>query len=313
MKFWTGWSRDPRGVRRELRRRTPVGTRLMLARGAGKFCPRKLTDEEGIRGNRTWEVLCDGAIRCWQHAQPLLLSVVPEECVRAYPWAPWSVAAFSGTSSLCSWPALASGNTWVARAGFPGESIDWGWAGVAEGEDSEGSFCITGSRASVCRGLDFWRSWCRRSSVASPDKGVLLGGRNEDGRQLWTCGEAVGQFVLTAGAVNREVAWTVDEVLVGSLNFRNPFVSFLIHIVVLFLVYHHHRNVAPNFVTSCWVGKGSSFLWPRIWGAWRVTVGLRADVGEGHFPSGCCGCCRPFYSWCYTRCNSARVSCGCST
>ena len=69
------------------------------------------------------------------------------------------------------------------------------------------------------------------------------------------------QFVLTAGPVSQEVAWTRHEVVVGSVDFRNPFVSFLIPIVVLLLVYHHRCNAAPNFVTSCWVGKGSSFLW----------------------------------------------------
>ena len=68
------------------------------------------------------------------------------------------------------------------------------------------------------------------------------------------------QFVLTAGRVKREVAWTRDEVLVGSSDFRNLFVSFLIHIVVLLLVNYHHWNAAPNFVTGCWVGKGSTFL-----------------------------------------------------
>ena len=69
------------------------------------------------------------------------------------------------------------------------------------------------------------------------------------------------QFVLTARPVSWEVVWTRDEVVVGSVDFRNPFVSFLVHIVVLLLVYHHHWNAAPNFVTSCWVVKGSSFLW----------------------------------------------------
>ena len=68
------------------------------------------------------------------------------------------------------------------------------------------------------------------------------------------------QFMLTAGPVSAEVAWTRDEVVVGSVVFRNPFVSFVVHIVVLLLVYHHW-NAALNFVTSCWVGKGSSFLW----------------------------------------------------
>ena len=70
------------------------------------------------------------------------------------------------------------------------------------------------------------------------------------------------QFVVTAGPVNREVARTRDEVLVGSVDFQNPFVSLLIHIVVLRLVNRHYWDAAPNFVTGCWVGKGSSFLWP---------------------------------------------------
>ena len=70
------------------------------------------------------------------------------------------------------------------------------------------------------------------------------------------------QFVLTAGPVNREVAWTRDEVWVGSVDFRNPFVSCLIHIVVLLLVYHYYWNVAPKFVASGWLGKGLSFQQP---------------------------------------------------
>ena len=41
------------------------------------------------------------------------------------------------------------------------------------------------------------------------------------------------QFVITTGPVNTEVAWTCDEVLVGSVDFRNHSASFLIHIVVL--------------------------------------------------------------------------------
>ena len=52
------------------------------------------------------------------------------------------------------------------------------------------------------------------------------------------------QFVLTAGPVNLEVAWTRDKVLVGSVDFRNPFISCLIHIVVLLLVCYHNWNAA---------------------------------------------------------------------
>ena len=70
------------------------------------------------------------------------------------------------------------------------------------------------------------------------------------------------QFVLTAGPVSAEVAWTREEDLVGSVDFRNRFVSFLIHIVVLLLVYHHYWNAAPISVASGWLGEGSSFLQP---------------------------------------------------
>ena len=103
--------------------------------------------------------------------------------------------------------------------------------------------------------------------------------------ELWA------QFVLTAGPVKREVAWTRDEVLVGSVDFRNPSVSFLIHIVVLLLVNNHHRNAASSVVASGWVGQGLSFLWPGVRGAWLDNVGLHSNLGEGHFPSGGCRCC----------------------
>ena len=70
------------------------------------------------------------------------------------------------------------------------------------------------------------------------------------------------QFVLTAGPVNTEVAWTRDEVLVGSVDFGNHFVSFQIHIVVLLLVHHRYWNAAPNSVAGGWLGEGSRFLQP---------------------------------------------------
>ena len=86
--------------------------------------------------------------------------------------------------------------------------------------------------------------------------GLKMGGSYGLIEKLWA------QFVLTAGQVNTEVAWTRDEVLVGSVDFRNRLVSFLIHIVVLLLVYHHYWVAAPNSVVSGWLGKGSLFLQP---------------------------------------------------
>ena len=110
--------------------------------------------------------------------------------------------------------------------------------------------------------------------------GLKMGGSSGLIEKLWA------QFVLTAGPVAREVAWTRDEVLVGSVDFRNFFVPCLIHIVVLLLVNYHHRIAASNLVASGWVGQGSSFLWPGVRGAWRDSVGLHSNLGEGHFPSG---------------------------
>ena len=86
--------------------------------------------------------------------------------------------------------------------------------------------------------------------------GLKMGGSYGLIEKLWA------QFVLTAGPVKREVAWTRDEVLVGSVDFRNLFVSVRIHIVVLLLVNYPYWNAASNFVASGWMGEGSSFLRP---------------------------------------------------
>ena len=73
-------------------------------------------------------------------------------------------------------------------------------------------------------------------------------------------GKLWAQFVPTAGPVNTEVAWTCDQVLVGSVDFRNHFVSFLIHLVVSLLVNHRYWNAAPNSVAGGWLDEGSPFL-----------------------------------------------------
>ena len=68
---------------------------------------------------------------------------------------------------------------------------------------------------------------------------LKIGGSYELIEKLWA------QFVLTAGPVNTEVAWTRDQVLVGSVDFPN-FVSFRSQIVVLLLVNQRNCNAAPN-------------------------------------------------------------------
>ena len=77
---------------------------------------------------------------------------------------------------------------------------------------------------------------------------LKMGGSYEPVEKLWAL------FVLTAGRVNTEAAWTRDEVLVGSVSFRSYFVAFRIYIVVLVVVNLFNRNAAPNSVTRSWLG-----------------------------------------------------------
>ena len=64
----------------------------------------------------------------------------------------------------------------------------------------------------------------------------------------------LARLVLTAGPVNPEVAWTRDEVLVGSVNFQSHFVSFPIYIVVLLLLNHVNWKKKPKFCHAWLVG-----------------------------------------------------------
>ena len=62
------------------------------------------------------------------------------------------------------------------------------------------------------------------------------------------------QFVQTTGPVNTEGAWTLDKVVVDSVNFRNQLVSFPIYNVVLLLVNPLSRNATSNSVTRGCLG-----------------------------------------------------------
>ena len=79
---------------------------------------------------------------------------------------------------------------------------------------------------------------------------LRMGASYELIEKLWA------QFLLIAEPVKNEVTWTHDEILVGSVNFRNHFLSFLIHIVVLLLVNHSNWNAALKSVARGWLGKG---------------------------------------------------------
>ena len=122
--------------------------------------------------------------------------------------------------------------------------------------------------------------------------------------ELWA------QFVLFAGRVNAEVAWTRDKIVVGSVSFRNHFVSIQINLVVLQLVDPFHPNATPNFVGRSWVGPSSLFVQFGLRGALCGIMDLSAVVGERHLSSDCRGHFRPFLLRCHARIVSVWLSCG---
>ena len=92
---------------------------------------------------------------------------------------------------------------------------------------------------------------------------LRMGGSYELVEKLWA------QFVLTAGPVNTEVAWTRDEIMVGSVNFRNNFISFPGYFVVFLLVHHLNWKATPTShawlvglrLTICTVWSSRSVVW----------------------------------------------------
>ena len=172
-----------------------------------------------------------------------------EKCLRAYTWASWSVAAFSRDSSFRPRSAPASRNTWVARAKFPRKSVERRWAGATEERIKKGPLVVRDREHPFAE--DLITNGAGVVDMQSPVltkifcwvDAVRTGGSYELVAKLWA------QFVLTAGQVNTEVAWTRDENMVGSVNFRSHFVPFQIYSVVLLLVNHPNQKATPNSVT----------------------------------------------------------------
>ena len=112
--------------------------------------------------------------------------------------------------------------------------------------------CVTVSihlrRTWSLMGLVLLTRSCQFSQMFCLVDALRMGGSYEPVEKLWA------QFALTAGPVNTEVSWTSDEILVGSVNFRNHFVSFPFYIAVLLLGNHLNWNATPKSVTCGWLG-----------------------------------------------------------
>ena len=121
-----------------------------------------------------------------------------------------------------------------------------------------------------------------------------------DGRQLKTLWEAVAAVFANRRASQH---WSSLNTLPESLRLVPNFLCCFASIQSCYLERY------PKFCRPWLVGLRFTILQPWIQGAWCGIVGLHANVGERHFPSGFRGRYRPLLQWCQTRVVSAWVSC----
>ena len=259
---WSAWQAEAGDIGKILkelrcRRRRLAEMRQTAAKGAQKICPRKLSAWRKC----TQQLSLTGSL--WQDRQtlPICSAILPVGYAgRMSPCSHMGVMKCCGISKAVVILPVISGCVWGHLGGacwnFMG--IHWArtsWSGRGGRSRRVPLWCVT---VSIC----LWRIWSPMKlellpSVASSDKGVLLGGYAEDGRQLWTqelAKKLWAQFMIIAGPLSTEVAWKRDEVLVSSVNFRNHFVSFPIYLVVLLLINHYNWNATRKSVVRRWLG-----------------------------------------------------------
>ena len=183
-----------------------------------------------------------------------LLSGVPEERLRAHTWASWSVAAFHKAVvtlpviSACVWKHL-GGACWIST-----EIHLARMSRNTKGKIKKAPLVVRDREHPFAEDLI-----TDEAGVVEPQLPVLtnvfclvdalrMGRSYELIEKLWA------QVVLNAGLVNLQVAWTLDEVLVGSVKFRSHFVSFPIYFDVLLSVNLLNRNATPSSATRGWSG-----------------------------------------------------------
>ena len=121
------------------------------------------------------------------------------------------------------------------------------------------------------------------AKVTSLIEVVRLGGPYELVRQLWR------QFTLITIRVNKDVAWSRDEVLVGIVLLLVAACTCSLAYWCCVLVDHLEWNVPPHSCLCVWLGKGSWELQHRVRGRRFRDLGHGADMGEVHF-STCLRC-----------------------
>ena len=253
MRCRTVWSKSLRKVHRELKCQKPAEMSQTPAKGAGKFCPKKIS---------AWRRCTRQQLDKFVVTRPPVAATLPSHfycrvCrknVSVLTYGHHEVLRhFQGSRHFARDLRLRLEKPGWRVLDFPGNPVSEDELEQHRAKIKNCPFVVRDRKHPFAEDLID-----DEAGVVEPQLPVLtkvsglvdalkMGGSYELVEKLWV------QFVLTAGPVNIEVAWTRDEVLVGSVNFRNHFVSFPIYIVVLLLVNPFKWNATPNSVTPGWL------------------------------------------------------------
>ena len=104
----------------------------------------------------------------WQ-TWSLLLSHLQQKRFGVDAKSTWKPEAVSRCQAFCPWPAIETGDTWVAGTGFWGKPPQW--ERLSQSVRASTVFDVLwsfGIESIVCRGSDCWRFWSHKCHVASP-------------------------------------------------------------------------------------------------------------------------------------------------
>ena len=177
------------------------------------------------------------------------------------------------------WPAIETGDTWLAGTGLWGKPPDREWVGASKGIHSSRSSCYSQSRVSFCWGSDcgwFWSSGCH---VASSCEGVIAGWSVATGWVL-----RVGSSAVVAIYFKCQPSEHRRDMVSG----RGVGWYFLFHVSTYpcplayfccVLVGHFERDVPLHSFLCVWLGEGAWAPQQWVWGARIRFVGAGADMG----------------------------------
>ena len=160
--------------------------RLIRSKSSLSSCVVKahIQDEEGVGGERSGSVLRHWGYWCSWQTEPFLLSGLSKRCLGVDAWSSWDLATLSGGETFCPWPTIETGDSWLAGFGFWRNPPQWKWAGAAKRAHPPRSSGSSGSRVSLCRGLNCGRIWSPGCDVTSCCESVVANWSSAIGRAV---------------------------------------------------------------------------------------------------------------------------------